>query len=230
VAAVLRESEGLGGVLLLHGLLLSPIWMRGLAKQLAAAGFDPVMNLGYGRADSLRTIQNRLKKRHGARLAAAGELGPVHGVGLSMGGLLLRGLLADGTLPSHPDAYYVTLGTPHHGVWKAQWGISRFGRLATTVYGGVLRDITPESPTIAQLPHLPPDRSLSLCSGTGTEKGRMARIPGDNDGVIATAETTIPDAEQRLIPHHHHYFLSLRQPFRDATVEWLHARASARIK
>lgn len=211
--------------MLVHGLFLSPKWMWPLARDLKRAGFGPVWNLGYGRGPDLTTICAKLgaeldRKRtehHGGR----GWHGPVHGLGLSMGGLILRRLHADGHLPPHPAAHYVTLGTPHAGAARAAWGTQALPRLSRFIYGPTLIELVPGSPFLQALPQLPLDRLTCVYSGRGHDRGRSRVVPGDDDGVVETSSARVDGAFTSYVPNIHHYWMSLRRPTRQAAVDAL---------
>ena len=212
-----------GAVVLVHGLFLSPKWMWPLARDLKRAGFGPIWNLGYGRGPDLSTICARLGEELRHKRAAHAPAAPIHAVGLSMGGLILRRLHADGALPAHPAAHYVTLGTPHAGAARAAWGVRRFPRLTRVVYGPTLQELVPGSPFLTDLPQLPIDQLSCVYSGAGTPQGRSRVVPGDDDGVVEVASACVEGATSVLVPAVHHYWISLRRASRAATVQALQA-------
>lgn len=214
-----------GAVVLVHGLFLSPRWMGPLARDLERAGFGPIWNLGYGRGPSLTTICARLGAELEANRAAydggRGWHGPIHGIGLSMGGLILRRLYADGFLPRHDAAHYVTLGTPHAGAARAAWGTATMPRLTRFVYGPTLIELVPGSPFLRDLPQLPLDRLTCVYSGRGNERGRSRVVPGDDDGVVEASSARVEGASEAFVPDVHHYWISLRRRIRQAAVDAL---------
>lgn len=214
-------SEARGAVVLIHGILISPKWMWPLARDLKRAGFGPVWNLGFGRGPDLTTISRRLGEE--LQRAASAHDGPIHALGLSMGGLLLRRMHANGALPAHPQAHYVTLGTPHAGAARAAWGVRRFPRLTRVVYGPTLRELVPGSPFLEALPQLPVQQLTSVYAGTGTDEGRSSLLPGDDDGVVETQSAHVDGAHNVLIQGVHHYVLSFRRASRAAAVQALEA-------
>src|SRR5690349_4127211 len=80
-----------GTVVLLHGFAGLPIMNRPLARKLSRSGFD-AHELGYDSwGKSLEEVCDRLGPRI-ARIAESSP-GPLHFVGHSMGGLVIRALL-----------------------------------------------------------------------------------------------------------------------------------------
>lgn len=103
-----------GTVLLLHGLARGPGSLRRMALALQAAGFD-VSNLSY--PTRRRTLGALVELVH-AKLAALeppSSVEPVvHGVGHSLGGVVLRAVLAEPPPPWRAGRL-VTIAAPHRG-------------------------------------------------------------------------------------------------------------------
>jgi len=95
-------------VLLLHGLGRTALSMWPLARALEAAGYQTVRWQYNSVRGGLPAIAARLK----ARLPELAHVNKLHAVGHSMGGLLLRSILADSTLPL---GRLVLLGVPNLG-------------------------------------------------------------------------------------------------------------------
>ena len=130
-------------VILLHGLGNPPWVMKRLAKAFSAAGYA-VYNWDYASYDCglLEQIE-RLKPR----LAALPAYTKIHGVGHSMGGLLLRGIFADTTKPL---GRLVTIGTPHLGAGV----VHRLGclRKMPLLNRAIITDLATHSAALAALP------------------------------------------------------------------------------
>jgi hypothetical protein len=218
-----KQEHELGAVLLLHGLALSPRWMILIARDLRKAGFGSILNLGYRRGPDLAQISADLGAKLPQRLpegVLAGKI-PLHCIALSMGGLIMRQLLADGALPAHPGARYVTLGTPHAGARKAIWARKRIPRASRLFLGPCLTDIEPGSAFLTQLQLPPLDRTLTIYSGTGTSRGRSRVLDQDNDGTIEVSSACLPGAQQLFLPDIHHWWISFVPQVRAAAVEFL---------
>lgn len=100
-------------VLLLHGLGRTRISLRRMTNGVERAGYR-CFNLDYpsrafGLSELVEVVRDRL------RAMAAGEGAPMlHGVGHSLGGVLLRALLADPPAPWRAGRL-VTIASPHRG-------------------------------------------------------------------------------------------------------------------
>ena len=212
-------------VVLVHGMFLSPKWMWPLARDLKRAGYGPIWNLGYGRGPNLTTICAKLgaelEELRAGHNKGKGFDGPVHGVGMSMGGLILRRLYADGHFPDRDDSHFVTLGTPHHGAARAAWGCTARPRYARFVYGPTVFELMPDSDFITNLPQLPLDKLSCVYSGRGDDIGRTKLLPGDDDGTVETSSTCVPGSEPVFVPDVHHYWLSINPRTRKAAVDAL---------
>lgn len=180
-------SERPRGVLVLHGLGMRPEVTALLGRDLAKAGFDPVLNLPWSsRKGPLTSVAEDL----GERLLRTFPDGvpPMNAVTHSTGGLLLRYLYGKGALP--PGGRTVFLGTPHRGTIKADW----FGGhwLFHLWFGKGGQDLRPGSRFLEELPPPPPD-SLCLAGGRGDEQGFSPLMPGDDDMTVPVSSALLPD-------------------------------------
>ncbi len=211
-----RVGPAGAGVLLLHGIGLHPLLLSLLARDLRRAGFAPVLNWRYPRrSPGIAAVAAGLA----ARLARHFPEGPprLHGVGHSMGGLILRRLLADGALP--PGGRLVTLGTPHRGARKA--GVFGNRRLYRLLFAGAGQDLRPGSPFLRSLPPEPPGPALAVAGVRGNGRGWSRHVPGDDDGVVGLDETLWPGARTLVVPRVLHSLLPLSPRVRRAVVAFL---------
>jgi triacylglycerol esterase/lipase EstA (alpha/beta hydrolase family) len=126
-------------VFLLHGLARGSRSLKKMARALQAAGFE-VHNLSYPcRKLPLRALVDLVHARIGAIEPASGADPLASGVGHSLGGLVLRAVLADPPPPWRPSRL-VTVAAPHQGArivgsLLPHWAARRF-------FGPVLADLT----------------------------------------------------------------------------------------
>lgn len=179
-------------VLLVHGLYMTPLWLRPLARRLQA--------LGWRTADFAYRTLSEPPAAAGERLAQAMRAcgaGHVHCVGHSLGGLVIRHALAahDATLPPGRS---VTIATPHAGSRVAQALVS-YG--ATAMLGA-----SREAGVCGGAPDWPPARELGVILGTcnvGLARW-LAPLPLPADGVVAAEETACAAARAVLaLPYSH---------------------------
>lgn len=138
-------------VIFIHGLYHNPgAWLR-FKRFFRSAGYERLFLPGYNSygGKSFDEIAAQLRRRVAEIIAAHG---PVVFIGHSMGGLLIRSLLADPDIAKN-TLCAVTLGTPHQG-----------SKLAALAFGTVGRSIIHKSPLIARLAKAPCPAALpKLC-------------------------------------------------------------------
>jgi hypothetical protein len=129
-------------VVLLHGLARGPLSMWPLERALRRRGFD-VINRGYPtRRLDLAGLTGLVRSRLAALAPGPGRTPILHGVGHSLGGLVLLAVLQDPP-PPWQALRLVTLGSPHRGAGiAAQLVLWRAARL---FFGPVLADLAPAS-------------------------------------------------------------------------------------
>jgi Alpha/beta hydrolase family len=147
-----RKTEDLSSsqatVLLLHGLGRTPLSLRRMARGLEASGFR-VLNFAYptrtlGLAALIDVVGKRLQE-----VAASGEARPVlHGVGHSLGGVVLRALLAGPPAPWRAERL-VTIASPHRGARLVAPLLRR--RTMRRWFGPVLADLAWDSTALQAL-------------------------------------------------------------------------------
>lgn len=215
-------GAGRRGVLVLHGIALLPAWNALLARDLRRAGFSPVLNWGYpprlpSIAAAAEFVAGRLRRRFPDGIPV------LHGVGHSMGGLVLRRLLADGVLPE--GGRLVTLGTPHFGARKAELHADRwYFRL---LFGGAGADLRPRSEFLQSLPLRVGVEILAVAAGTGGAEGMCRAVPGDNDGVVEVESAALPGSRVLFVPGVRHGLLPWSPRVRAAAVAFLAGREPA---
>ncbi|HYQ90559.1 MAG TPA: alpha/beta fold hydrolase [Candidatus Competibacteraceae bacterium] len=165
-------------IVLVHGLYMHGACLALLARRLSQQGYRTRLftypSLRQTLADSALAL---------ATLIRSAETPVVHLVAHSMGGLLVRHLLA--CAPTLPPGRVVTLGTPHQGSCVARKlgaGRLRF-MLGHSIERGLLGD----------LPPWPVDRELGSIAGTlNVGLGRLfGPVPDPADGTVTVAETCL---------------------------------------
>lgn len=186
------EAGTTEAVLLLHGIYMHGLVLLPLARRLRHAGFKPLI-FNY---PSLRrrpcVVADRL-----ARQVLQLRIAVVHYVGHSLGGLVLRQLMAHyhGQLP---PGRTVTLGTPHQG--------SAVARQLTARGLGWLLGASRHHELCGDLPPWPADRALGSLAGTAHYGlgSLLARLPEPHDGTVAVAETVCTGVTDTLcLPYTH---------------------------
>lgn len=179
-------------VVLVHGLWLAGWCMALIARRLRRGGFRTYL---FSYSSVRRTLHENARAL--ARFAEAIDARTLHFVGHSLGGVVIQAML-NHYPPSRPGRI-VTLGSPHRGTYVAR-ALSRiaFGRF---ILGASIADVLRGEP--------PPDlssRELGLVRGD-VPIGLGQLIPGlsrPNDGVVATAEATLPGAADEITLHVSH--------------------------
>ncbi|MFV8756732.1 lipase family alpha/beta hydrolase [Nannocystaceae bacterium ST9] len=183
-------------VALLHGALRRAWGMRPSARVLIREGFD-ARPFGYAtRRHDLEGHAERLE--HALRLWLGEREVPILGLLThSMGGLVARALLARPSMQAWiPRQRLVMLAPPNRGAVLA--ATRRDSKLFRGLYGRAVDELQPER--VARL--APPPAScetLILIGGTGDGRGYNPMIRGDDDGVVASAETSIDGIEPEFV-------------------------------
>ena len=182
-------------VILLHGALRSPLGMAPTARMLRAHGFE-ARCFGYATrrrslADHAAVLEQEIEAWLGTRHSTIGLL--TH----SMGGLVARALLArPGMATIAPRQRLVMLAPPNRGATLAAH--NRDFLPFAWLYGHAASELQPER--VEVLPPPPPSCStLILIGGTGDGRGYNPRINGDDDGVVASAETGLPGLDPEFV-------------------------------
>lgn len=177
-------------VVLLHGLGRSPRAMSRLAVRLEEAGYR-VESLGYSSiGESPETIVQGLKEQIAA--CCLDRSGPLHFVGHSLGGLLIRGYI-EAARPSNLGRV-VMLGTPNRGTavvdrYRNKWWFSMLGSTAMSL-----------GTDAASYPNtLPaPDYPVGVIAGRKPQSND-ALLPGDDDGLVAVDSTKVAGMSDFLV-------------------------------
>ena len=136
VAYPLKPWRGLGrvcgdprgpAILLVHGLYHNASAWLLFSRRLRRAGYRDIHTWAYSSFQGgYGAVLERFKEAV-ARVAASSDGRGVVLIGHSLGGVLIRGLLADATASASIRAV-VTLGSPHHGSKLAALAVGELGR------------------------------------------------------------------------------------------------------
>lgn len=199
-------------VICLHGLGRTRSMWSAVFPDLRAAGFTPVALAWPSTREDLPVAAARLR----AVLAHLPEAKGVAFVTHSLGGPLLRLALAEPIPGAPPVRGAVFCFAPNQGAHLADH-LSRWW-LARAILGPSLRRLTharaPEVPAWTAAP------ALVIAGGRSDDRGLNPLIPGDNDGVVAVADTCLAGAQHCILPVNHTFGIADRR-VRARIVTWL---------
>ena len=216
-----RDAADRETVVLLHGLGRSEAAMWLLASRIEAAGFD-VVRIGY---DSLGDPPERILATVSQKIDACCKASskPVHFVGHSLGGLIIRAYLAENEVRTPGRVVLIATpnaGTPLVDAYRDSWWMDLAGPTAKSL--GTDPDSFPNSlPT--------PDYPVGVIAGV-----RDARfidlIPGDDDGLVPLESTKVPGMVDFIVVESNHYLMRYSHEVARQTIaflqtgEFLHSR------
>ena len=200
-------------VVLVHGLGRSRASMAVLAQRLEWAGYG-VVTVGYKSLsipfpDQVATIRTAVER-------CCSESPRIHFVGHSLGGLVIRGYLAE--TPPERLGRVVLLAPPSQGSLFVDW-LDEVP-VATEVLGPVGSALGTDTTDIpATLP--PPDYEMGIIAGNRAIQpiGHLA-IPGPDDGVVSVEQTRVQGVPVIVLPRSHTFIMSSRYTAQ-AVIEFL---------
>lgn len=201
-------------VVLLHGIARSSKHMEPLAKYLASQGYD-TLNLDYPSTDyTLAILREKTQQQLAAKLT---ESKPVHFVGYSMGGLLVRTLLHKHR-PKNLGRV-VLLATPNHGSEVADF--LKENKLFQLVYGPAGQELITDQSQIASL-FGPIDYELGVIAGNSTiDPISSLIIPGDDDGKVAISKTKLKGMKDHIVVNASHTFFPSNEDVKRQTLYFI---------
>lgn len=193
-------------VILLHGLGRTPRSMTKLEKALNAQGYR-VFNVGYsGLIDSYQQILDKLVIKLKSWVDPER---PVHFVGHSFGGILIRGILAENI--EWKIGRCVMLGSPNKGTSTASYMLNH--PILKLFTPNVAKDLIPKSDLISRLPE--PQIETGIIAGnkqyslivpvTWFYKTATDNAPGD--GVVELYNTQCRKMSDFIVLPLHHSFM-----------------------
>ena len=191
-------------VVLVHGLGRSPASMMILAQRMEWAGYGVVV-VGYDSlnddfAAQMSTVRSAVER-------CCMRSPRIHFVGHSLGGLVLRGYLAE--TPPERLGRVVLLAPPNQGSLLADWLADfEMGRQALGPVGSALGTDSADIP--ARLP--PPRYDVGVVAGNRSIQpiGTLA-IPGPDDGVVSVEQKRLEGVPMIVVPSSHTFIMNRRR-------------------
>jgi len=188
------EDQGRPVVVVLHGLWRTRRSMSPLAASFREAGYE-VLDVTYPSARA--SIEEHAAQVAGLLDRLSGTDREVSFVTHSLGALVTRQLLAregDAWRGRHRVHRAVFIAPPNRGARLAE--IGRRVPLLPWIYGEPMRQIAGGFTRDLAGPGVP---FATIAGGCGDDEGWNPLIPGDDDGVVAVAETRLPGAAGELV-------------------------------
>jgi len=188
------EGQGRPVVVVLHGLWRTRRSMSTLAASFRGAGYE-VIDVTYPSARA--SIEEHAAQVAGLLNRLSGSDREVSFVTHSLGALVTRELLAregDAWRDRHRAYRAVFIAPPNQGARLAE--IGRKVPLLPWIYGEPMRQIAGGFARELAGPGVP---FATIAGGCGDDEGWNPLIPGDDDGVVAVAETRLPGAAGELV-------------------------------
>jgi hypothetical protein len=208
-----EEKAGRETVVLLHGLGRTRAAMWPLAARIEKAGFE-VVRIGY---DSLRHSPEQILAEVAQQIDAccANRPEPVHFVGHSLGGLIIRAYLAGHAVRSRGRVVLIATpnsGTPLVDSYGDAWWMDLAGPTAKSLGTGL--DSFPNS-----LPK--PDYPVGVIAGTREYWLIRDLIPGEHDGLVPLESTKIDGMVDFITVDSNHAFLRYSEEVARQTIAFL---------
>lgn len=188
-------------MVLLHGLWRGWRAMEPLARALGREGFS-TLNLPYPSTRlPIPTLVGRIK----SEITTAFPEQPVHFVTHSLGGILIRALLAEesSVLPGR----IVMLAPPNGGSEIVDWSARH--PLVRRLLGPAGRSLGSRG-FASQLPDLPPDADVAVIMGDRCSLPLFARLLEDrNDGIVSASKGRIAGLKEFAVIHADHTFIQM---------------------
>jgi len=202
VIAAETQTMAINRVVLVHGLGRSSLSLWLLEKRLVDAGFE-VITLDYasltqGTNAALAQVQTQMQH-------CCADDQPLHFVGYSLGGLMVRGFLAD---PNNAGflqrlGQVVMIGTPNHGTAAVE-------AVAAQVWFKLLGETTAslgqgEMSFANQLP--PPRFAAGIIAGNSSWGMADAILAEPSDGLVPVSSTKLANMKDFLLVNANHSML-----------------------
>ncbi len=206
-------------VIVLHGLGRTPLSMWGVTNALRKQGYDVA---AWGYPSIMGGMQDHIT-RLSKRFSGLSGYDKIHGVGHSLGGLMLRGVLSN--TPHLPLGRIVMMGTPNNGASM----ITRHGWLFNKgpLNRQIIRDLEPGSAMLAALPIPPAEIGIIAGVEQFSPANPMSwinhRVFGatPHDGTVEVSSTKLPNMADFMEVKANHSFLPFNRQVIRATVGFI---------
>lgn len=204
-------------VVMLHGIFRTHTHMQPLADYLEKEGYD-VLNLDYPSTRyRLATLVEHIAKDMDTRIED--KTRKIHFVGYSMGGLLVRGIIAKHK-PKNLGRV-VLLGTPNHGSEVADF--LKDNLLYRKFYGPAGQQLTSNNTEIDQLCGKV-NYELGIIAGNFTiDPLSSSLIEGDDDGKVSIESTKVEGMKAHTVVSSSHTFFPSNAEVQRQTLAFLRA-------
>lgn len=179
-------------VILLHGIFLHHYHLSIMAKFLQKNGYE-VLNISYpSRHYPIRELAQLVKQKVKQEFLSKNK---IHFVGFSMGGLILRALLAE--IAPENLGRLVMIATPNQGSEMADLLCDH--KVIKFLYGPALNDL--KTSNASQIPKLPESlMDVGIIAGNKQSLSLFKKVfAGENDGKVAVAKTSIDGQKDQII-------------------------------
>ena len=187
-------------VVLVHGFLVQGYHMMYMARELRKLGYAtlvPYLPTGWKNVAACSGKLDIFLKKH--RLQ---DFMPIHFVGHSMGGLIIRHYLSVQHVAN--IGRVVLMGTPNRGSPQSRYVSEHFPPMRRFCEAP-LRDLAEPGLEIAP-PLNDPAPQIGVIIGMGPRiilSGLLEDIQGPHDGLVPLQSARLPGAEEVLLPHNH---------------------------
>lgn len=202
-------------VVILHGIARSSSHMDDLAHYLADHGYD-VINLDYPSTD--HTLEQLVEITHKNMAAKLTKDKPVHMVGYSMGGLLVRAVIHKHR-PKNLGRV-VQLASPNHGSEVADFIKNNW--FYQEIYGPAGQQLTTEQMEKLKNIFGKVDYELGIIAGNSTiDPVSSFIIPEDDDGKVSIESTKLKGMKDHIVVEASHTFFPSNKDAHKQTLYFL---------
>ena len=212
-----RDPQAFTGelVLFLHGLGRTRHQWTGLSADVRAVGFTPVPISWPSTREDVPQAATRLRLLI-QQLSAEHAVTSLRFVTHSQGGILLRFAMTEPVPEMPPLRSVVFCFPPHQGARLADL-VARWRWPLLLLGPGILRVTHAGARSLPSWQH---GSALVIAGGRGDGHGLNPWIPGDDDGIVAVADTTLTGSPTVVLPVNHTF--GVRDPgLRHTVLDWL---------